>query len=259
MTDHLPAGIHEGKKLGIEQTIRFSHLRAYGKSPLHGHTALTGVEQDVTNSMQLGTAVHALYAKHKLVCGYPGKVRRGKEFDAFAADHPGHEILTMSAYENALAMADAVRNCELAQPYLEGVREETLLFRWNGLNCRATPDIRGNNFLTELKTSATSEPNRFLWHALKMHYHAQMRMQMLACPAAKDCFIVCVEAKVPYPVTVFHIEPRALEQGEKCLTLWAEALKGYEASGVFPPYVSCVMPLDIPEDEEFQLEFGEEE
>lgn len=242
----------------IEQTIRFSHLRAYGKSPLHGHTALLGAENEVTGAMQLGTAVHALYAGHKLVCGYPGAVRRGKEYEAFAADHPDHEILTMTEFKKAESMADAIRQCELAQPYLQGVHEQTILFRWNGLNCRATPDIRGTDYVTELKTSATSDPQRFVWHALKMHYHAQMVMQGIACPEAKDFIIVCVESKAPYPVTVFHIEPRALEQGMKCLMLWAEQMKNCEASGHFPPYTSCVVPLDVPDDE-IDLIFGEED
>lgn len=238
-------------------TVRFSHLRAYGKSPLHGHTALQGAETDQTRAMQLGSAVHALYAGHKKVCGYPGKQRRGKEFDAFAADHPDHEILTMAEYEKALAMAEAIRACELAQPYLQGIRENTVLFRWNGLDCRATPDVRGKNFLTELKTSASSDPAKFVWHALRMHYPAQMAMQAIACSEAQDCYIVCVEAALPHPVTVFHVEPKALEHGSKLLMLWAERLKNSEASATFPPYSSCVVPLDIP-DEDVVLDFGEE-
>ena len=49
---------------------------------------------------------------------------------------------------------------------------------------------------------------------------------------------------------------RALEVGEKLLMLWAERLKNCEASGMWPPYVSCVVPLDVPDEE--TLEFGEE-
>lgn len=244
--------------------VRFSHLRAFGRSAMHGHHARLN-EMAQTTAMQRGTAVHALLFGNRQVCGYPGATRRGKEYDAFVAEHPDTEILTMAEFDKARRMADAVRQCELAQPVLQGVAEETLLFRWNGLDCRATPDIRGTNFITELKTSATADPVRFTWQALKMQYHAQMRMQQLACsisnypdsfPPPQDCYIVCVESADPFPVTVFRIEEKALEMGEKLLVLWSERLKNCEASNTFPPYVSCIVPLDVPD--EMALEFGDD-
>jgi hypothetical protein len=219
-------------------------------------------EDDPTYAMERGTAVHALLFGTRKVCGYPGATRRGKEFDAFAAAHPDHEILTQAEYDKARRMADAVLACKLAEPYLKGVVEETLLFRWMGMDCRATPDVRGANFLTELKTSASAEPMKFTWQALRMAYHAQMRMQQIAerhnDPAARampQCFIVCVEASEPYPVTVFEIDRRTLEIGEKLLMTWAERLKNCEASGTFPPYCQSIFPLIAPED--LELEYGE--
>ena len=56
---------------------------------------------------------------------------------------------------------------------------------------------------------------------------------------------------------MFHVEPEALEEGEKLLTLWAERLKNCEASGVFPPYVDCTVPLVWPKEDEF-YEDGQE-
>ena len=235
--------------------VRFSHLRAYGKSPMHGHAARLGEEKEPTRDMDRGTAVHALLFNNRKVIGYPGAARRGKEYEAFAAAHPDHEILTMSEYDKANRMADAVRACALAQPMLRGVPEETLLFRWMGLECRATPDIRGTDFITELKTSSSSDPQRFVWHARRMAYHAQLRFQEYACQAkqirVRDQWIVCVESEAPHPVTVFHVEPEAREEGEKLLTLWGERLKACEDAGEFPPYVQTTVPLVWPKDEEF--------
>lgn len=212
-----------------------------------------------TYAMQRGTAVHALLFDTRKVCGYPGKSRYGKEFDAFAAAHPDTEILTMAEFDKARRMADAVRASERAMSVLQGVVEKTIRFRWHGLDCRATPDVRGPNYLTELKSSASADPMRFPWHALRMHYHAQMRMQQIACSGQiDDCFIVCVEAAAPFPVQVYRIEDRALEAGEKLLVLWAERLKNSEASQHWPPYTECVAPIDIP-DEEPHLVFADEE
>lgn len=224
---------------------------------MHGRHSRTH-EADETYAMERGTALHALLFGTRRVCGYPGAVRRGKEYDAFCAANSDAEILTMADYEKARRMADAVRQCKLAEPYLAGVHEETLLFRWMGLDCRATPDVRGPDYITELKSSASSDPARFIWHARRMHYHAQLRFQEYGCRAkgygVADHWIVCVEATEPHPVIVYHLEPEAREEGEKLLTLWAERLKNCEASGNFPPYFDCVIPLVWPKDVEFEYE-----
>lgn len=201
--------------------------------------------------------MHALLFGNKKVCGYPGYSRRGREYEAFVAKHEGAVILTLAEYEKAQRMAEAVRACELARPLLEGVHETTLNFRWMGLDCRATPDVRGPDYVTELKTSSSSDPSKFVWHARRMAYHAQLRFQEYACEKnlmrIRDHWIVCIESHPPHPVTVFHLEPEAREEGERLLTLWAERLKNCEASGSYPPYVDCIVPLVWPKDEGFDF------
>lgn len=235
--------------------IRFSHLRAYGRSAAHGHHARLGGEDEETAAMERGTAVHALVFGTRKVCGYPGAQRRGREYEAFAAEHADHEILTMAEFDKSRRMADSVLACELAQSCLQGVAEETLLFRWMGLDCRATPDIRGPDYVTELKSSSSAEPARFGWHALRMGYHAQLRFQAIGTGARiRDHWIVAVESDAPYPVTVFRVTDRAIEVGEKLLVLWAERLKNCEASNVFPPYTSTFAEIDVPDEEAVEFE-----
>ncbi len=85
-----------------------------------------------------------------------------------------------------------------------------------------------------------------------------MRMQNIAIKdAAKDSYVVVVESEAPFPVQVFRMDERALEAGEKLLMLWAERLKQAEESNVYPAYSSCVMPIDMP-DEEVDLDFGDD-
>lgn len=245
--------------------VRFSHLRAYGRSGLHGYYARTCDDDKQNAAMERGTAVHAILFETKRVCGYPGKVRHGKQFDAFVADHPDTEILTMADFDKARRMADAVMQHKLAWPLLQGVREETLLFRWNGLDCRSTPDVRGLEFITELKSGATCDPNRFPWHAVKkMHYHAQMRMEAIAVEkktgnAPLDHYIVAVEQNEPHPVQVYRLDEKALDAGEKMLVLWSERLKVAEDSGQYPPYSQTILPIELPEEEgeeDLDLVFG---
>lgn len=239
--------------------VRFSHLKAYGKSAMHGAFARTKPELPPTDAMQLGSAVDALLFGHKKVYAFEGAVRRGKAWDEFQEAHQDGIILPTKAFYKARNMADALGSCKVAEPLLKGVYQETILFRWNGLDCRATPDVRGDGFLTELKTSMTADPVRFPWHARAMSYHAQMRMQNLAIKdTAAACYIVCIESAEPYPIQVFQLTDKALQEGEKCLIAWSERLKVAEQSASYPPYTTCIMPLDVPDDED-SLIFPEEE
>lgn len=244
----------------MSDIVRFSHLKAYGRSAMHGRHSRT-VERPQTAAMQLGEGVDALLFGHKQVCGFPGAQRRGKEWEQFQADHDGQLILTGKDYDRANRMTDAIRGNEVAAPFLIGAYQQTILFRWNAMDCRATPDVRNDTerFLTELKTSASSDPARFAWHALRMQYHAQMRMQNIACrDMALDHYIVCCEAEEPYPVTVFRLTEKALEVGEKLLIMWSETLKNCEASQTFPPYSSTICEIDMPDEDEVGLVFAEE-
>jgi hypothetical protein len=223
--------------------VRFSHLKAYGRSPAHGRHARLASKDDPTYAMERGTAVHAILFGDKRVVCYPGPVRRGKEYDAFEAKHAGCEILGKTEYDKANRMADAVRACKLAEPLLNGVR--------------------GPDFLTEVKTAQSSDPAKFLWNARRMGYHAQMRFQEYGCEKMhmhiRHHWIVCVESEAPHPVTVFHVEPSSLEEGDRLLMLWMERLKNSEQSDAFPGYTDCAVPLVWPKDDDLDLVYPAEE
>lgn len=237
--------------------IRFSHLRAYGKSGAHGLLARLGEEDAETGAMELGTAVHAILFGTAAVMAYPGPVRRGKEYDKFVLDHPDTEILTAKAYGAANNMAEAVSASSLAMNVLKGTLEKTILFKYIGRECRVTPDVRGLDYVTELKTSQSADPNIFPHHALRMHYHAQLAFQRSGCASIgvpiKDAYIVAVESAAPYLITVLHLSDRALEMGEKLCTLWMERLGGCEDARTWPGYVESMIELDVFD--EMELEY----
>lgn len=236
--------------------VRFSHLKSYGRSPAHGrHARLESIKPNA--AMQRGTAVHAILSGTRRVVGYPGPVRRGKDYDAFVEQHPDTEILTMVEYDKACRMADAIMDCEAARPLLVGTWERTIEFSWMGLPCRATPDLRGADFLTEIKTTSVVEPTKFNWHCIRMAYHAQMRMQQIAAGDAERCYIVAVESEAPFVVQPYEIHPQMLEAGERLLVLWAERLKACELAKEYPGYSQSVLTLTAL-NEEMDLEFAEE-
>lgn len=232
--------------------VRFSHLKAFGRSAMHGLHART-TEMKSTIAMQRGTAVDALiYGTRKVVgCPMPRNEKHAA-YQAFMAENADAEILTMAEYEKARVMADAIRSSKAAEPWLKGAHQETLLFDWNGLNCRTTPDTRGDGFLTELKTTADGSPGKFQWHAIRMAYHAQMWLQGIGCEARghriERFFIVCAESNAPYPVTVYEWDAASMDMGYRLLMLWAERMKNSISSRYYPPYSDAIVPLGIPDE-----------
>jgi hypothetical protein len=252
--------------------VRFHMLRAAGRSPAHAQLAIAGDSKKPTQSMEKGTAVHALVFGTRRVIPYtpppdpkakPGSspkrvVRNGKTWDAFKAANPDTEILAPADYDKAQRMAEAVRACPLALDVLRGTQERTLLWTSQGRTCRTTPDAASYmEFASELKTCSCSDPQRFAWHALRMHYHAQMAWHLEGIAGAglgqpRTAYVVAVESAAPYPVTVLQLTERALEAGEKLCRLWFERLIGCEKTGEWPPYAQSVVPLDVA-DEDFDL------
>lgn len=239
----------------MSNPIRFSHLKAFGRSAAHGRLARKGTGDETSAAMERGTAVHALLFGTRTVIGYEeGKQRRGKDWEAFQARNPKAEILTAGDYERAARMAEAVCASKLAMSVLAGSQEKTRLFRYMNRDCRATPDACTSSYVTELKTCATSQPERFNWQGRKMAYHAQLAWYQDALELAgesrpSDAFIVAVEGPPAFNVTVMQLTPRALEEGRKMYRSWFEKLIGCEEANAFPGYAQSIVPFDVPEDE----------
>lgn len=242
--------------MSLTDPVRFSNLRAYGRSAAHGLLSRT-TETKPTAAMQRGTGVHAMLFGTKVVLPYEG-TRRGKEWEAFKAAHGDVEILPASDYAKAQGMVNALQRSKVAAPLLEGIYEDTILFNWYGMDCRVTPDVRGNGFVTDLKTCQSAHPERFPWHSLRMAYHGQMRYQQMGTHLP-EAYIVAVEYTEPYVVQCFRVTDEALMAADKLLSAWMEKLKIAESSQAWGGYSEMVLPLDVPNDDADQLVFPEDE
>ncbi len=234
--------------------IRYHHLKAVGRAPAFAKLILDGEEKAPTRAMEMGTGVHALLFKNKEVIAYPGATRRGKEWDAFKAEHAGAFILTGKELEVSRAMAKAIQANRLAMSVLDGEVEKTILFDIGGRACRTTPDVRGVDFVTELKSTVSSDPRRFTWQAQKMGYHGQNAWHLEGVLQSglgtyRKAYVVAVESSAPFIVTVMQETDRALDQGARQCRLWFEQFRNCEATGEWPGYAQDIVPLDAPEDE----------
>lgn len=245
----------EPKAPAPDEALRFSRLKRIGQSPAH-YAYGYGPE---TAEMETGTGTHSilLVARDMLlhetpVLAYPGKVRRGKEFDAFVAANPGAIILTRREFTSAKGMAEAVRACPDAMRVLDGEREQTFTWKLQGRLCRGTPDVRSDKFITELKTGETSDPRFFPFKLRRFCYHGQLAWYsdgavLAGLPDPKEHYVVAVEAAAPYVVTVFRIAPATIEKGRRLARLWFERLLQCEAAQEWPGYSQSVVELALPD------------
>lgn len=235
------------------EPLRFSALRQMGKSAAHYRAAIAA-ESATTSGMDIGSAADLMILGGQPVLAYPGAVRRGKEFEAFSAAHPNALIVTRKEYDQASGIAEAIAGCHDAVRLLTGVRQRTHYWDFQGRPCRGTPDVVGDGFLTDLKTSETSDPRYFPWKVKRYAHHAAAawyRHGLALCDVLiAESYIVAVEQTAPYVVTVFRLTDHVLELGERLWRLWFEQLKVCEESDAFPPYTQAIVELDLPDEDE---------
>lgn len=235
--------------------LRFSHLKKIAQSPAHALHAMQ-FDTEQTLAMRLGSAVHSLCFGGQPVVIYPGKTRRGKEWDAFADAHKTDIIVNRKEFRRAQAMAKALRTNPVSARVLFGpgfIYEDTIFWERKGRAMRCTPDVRSHRHLVDLKSCRTADPEKFMWDCVRMGYHAQLAVYAEAMAAASptgtgptDVYIVAVESSPPHDVVVRRVTPQSLEVGRRLVDTWFDRLAQCEATGVWPGYATEVLDLDVP-------------
>lgn len=226
------------------------------RSPAHYHYRLTHPSYQ-TPQMLLGSVVHTLVLEpHKfsdeyviidnppdqewidaVVHGcyvYEGKVRRGKEWDAFSAKYTDKPILIKSQHDAAIAWMQKAIN---KQPISESVYEQANYIKqavlanrvargliehpdavveqsafWvdeeTGLLCKCRPDLRIGRRVYDLKTTRSAEASAFSYSAKKLGYHRQAAFYtdgLTAVGLEVESFgFIAVDTQAPMMATVFH-------------------------------------------------------
>lgn len=246
--------------------VRISRLKLIARSPLH--YAYATVEE--TLAMERGSAVHSLVLGGQPVIAWR-KVsdagnpcpRRGKDYDAFEADNPGALILTADAFDEAACIADAIKSHNLAMGVLEGEHEIEKAWRFGKRACAGRLDNLAPTHVADLKITQSSEPTKVMWQALRMGWFAQLPWYLDGVLASgtgtpEAAYIVAVEPKAPYAVSVLRFSDRAIEQGRRTYRSWLERLLVCEDTDEWPAYAQSIVELDVP-DNDVALDFGEAE
>lgn len=248
-----------------DEPVRFHHLKAMGQSALHCFASFQS-DREESLALRLGAGTHALTFGQPVVV-WTGKVRNGKVWDAFKAEHAGKIILNQKEHAKSKAIADALRSHPIASRLLFGpdvLHEDTIWWEQDGLRRRSTPDARSKSHLVELKTTRCADPERFARDARFRGYHAQVadyRDAMIAANgyAPKDCYLIAVESVRPYAVTVFRLTDRALELGQRAVRGWRERFVECLKSNAWPSYCESIADFDVQDDADLELLFGDDD
>ena len=235
-------------------TIHFSTLKHMADSAAHyRHACLNPLKP--SKPMLIGTIVHRLVLgpqKDHDVVIFPD-ARRGKIWELFQKAHTGDTIVTASEWEEAEPIADAILHDDVARRLLDGARFEVPL-RWenNGIPCATRGiDIVGAKSICDLKTSVSSKPRKFLRHAERMFYHAQLAHYEDGANAngidtSEGVSLIAAETKPPYAVTIFEIPKDVLEWGRKQISLWIGTLRNCAAIDHWPAYSQSPVRWEMP-------------
>lgn len=243
----------------MRNPVHFSELKGMALSPAH-YRAARQASKEPTREMLVGTVVHHIVCgphRTKPLIRYDGIARQGnawKDFrDAQLRLHPGADIVTAPEWADAEPIAAAVLADERAKMLLTGSRREVTL-KWRAGNIERRThgiDVVGPNFIADLKRTSCTERVSFSRHATKHHWHVQLTDYREACrqngiETSGGLYLIGVEPKPPYAVTVLRLGEDAIDAGERSLTKWLERLQVCRDNDHWPAYEERIAEFELP-------------
>lgn len=186
------------------------------------------------------------------------RTKEGKEAWAqFVAENEGKDIISVDDYNTMCEMAEAIKNCPLADKLINGKGETEKSFFWTdpetGEMCKIKADRivtwKRRKYIVDYKTTAAADTFHFNSSVWKFGYHFQAAMYAEGWKIANKkkklpgFIFVAQEKKPPYSVNVIEVSEEVMNAG---LSKFHELLGKYhdcKALDMWPGYVS-----DVPND-----------
>lgn len=241
--------------------VRWSVLKAMQESP---RAYLHRRDNPISDSpgLLLGRAVHtAVLEPDRFPLEYvvfPGKVRRGAQWEQFQTANADKDILKADEYAQCLAIRDAVRAHPVAAEILSHGQSERVI-QWKdgatGIACKAKLDWfdfeNPGAPLVDLKSTGTFG-DRFAATAARLGYHRQLafyRQGLKVCgyEPADEALIIAAQSDPPHDVCVYRLEAELLDYAWTEVRKLLERLKRCEARNNWPGMAPDeVVKLELP-------------
>lgn len=265
--------------------VHFSELKSMARSPRHYVNACSEA-RSVTRPMTVGSVADCLVFGHRGWAIYPGKVRNGREWEAWRKEYTGLVQCIQSEYDDAEVIAEAIRKDAVARILLTGC-EYQRVGQWSAYGLECAAGIKGERggfdainlkgceltggmpYILDLKATASAEPSELAKHAWRMLWHCQGAWyvdgaEAMGLPFGRGtvrnvggesveepvCDFIILAAEVGSGcVTAMPVSATALDHGRRSITMWAERLRACDKTGHFPGYVDGRMAeeMTVPE------------
>lgn len=213
-----------------------------------------------TDDFLWGRAVHCLLFEprdfeKRYVRWEDGRVRRGKDYEAFRLDNWGKDVLSASAYDSALEAAQAFVAKPLVQALIQEGQPEVTVFKVvDGIQCRGRLDwIRVpklGRVIVDLKSTKSVAPKSFGYDFFRYHYDIKLGLyrswfdQIVRPAQATPVTVIALEKEPPYEITVNPIPDAVLDYGAEKGRKIIKRVRQCIETGVWP---------GLDNDEEFYL------
>lgn len=252
--------------LGVQWgRVNWSTLKWMVRTSAHYRHAVRETFED-SDVKRLGRVVHLSVFEPELfdekVVRWEGKVRNGKVWEAFCAEHARKEILTQHAYGEALAISAAVKRDPVAAPFLVGGRaEQSLLWTHSPavaeellpryrLACKGRLDYVLEGAIVDLKVTRDASPEGFGRQAWGFRYDAQAAFYVDGLEALtgkrRPYILIAAEAAPPYAVAVYQVPEAVLAGGRELYTSLLERVAECREKDAWPGYGEQVRELELP-------------
>lgn len=235
------------------------HMR---RSPLK-YRNMKDNPQEASPAMLLGTIKHRMILEPHLmeeiaVWGLKEeeKVRRGKVWDAFQAEHAGKTILTEDEYEETTGTARAALLSPLIDRYVSapGPTEVSMFWRHpytkRRMKARLDKWIPSMNMVVDLKATRDCTSYRFGGQSAALGYHIKMAIQSegveVLTGRKPDMRLAAIESKAPYEPAVYRVTKDVILQGLEEKDALIAKLDECEALNQWPPEQECETDLILP-------------
>ena len=199
-----------------------------------------------TEAMKEGTAVHArmlepeLYKETYVVMEpFNGRTKEGKAIKAGydSLQSEGKILLKAEQSDMIEALYENLQSNELAKQYCVGDVELSHYSDFMDVKCKVRPDVKGVDFISDIKTCQDASPRAFRSEIYKRRYHIQAAFycSVLGYPISSFKFIA-MQKTYPHDVIVYTLSEDLQEEGYECMVKAVDKWRTYLDKGLVSTY-----------------------